>query len=132
MRRLARGVIASAMGFGGLLTACGDGGEGESTDTSSGSVETYCARLDDYLLAMGEGMQADTDDPQRWDAWAAEAEETAAVAPGELREHWDFIVDYSARMSEAGGALDAMEPGDVESNGNAGNAIVQDAQERCE
>jgi hypothetical protein len=129
MKRLASGVITSAIGFGGLLTACGDD---ESTDTNSDSVEAYCARLDDYLVAMGEGMRADADDPRRWDAWAAEAEETAAVAPSELREHWDFIVDYSARLSEAGGALDAMEPGDVENNGNAGNAIVQDAQERCE
>ena len=120
------------MGFGGLLAACGDGGGEEPTGTSAGSVEAYCARLDDYLLAIGEGMRAGADDPQRWDAWATEAEEAAAVAPDELREHWDFIVDYSARMSEAGGALDAMEPGDVEKNGDAGNAIVQDAQERCE
>jgi hypothetical protein len=129
VKRLASGVIASAMALGGLLTACGDD---ESTDTDSDAVEAYCARLDDYLLAVGEGIQADAGDPRRWDAWATEAEETAAVAPSELREHWDFIVDYSARMSEAGGAVDAMEPGDVENNGDAGNAIVQDAEERCE
>jgi hypothetical protein len=112
------GLVAALIAFTGLLTACG-------------SDEEYCAKLPDYFRAMGEGMQADTKDERRWDKWAAEAEATAAVAPSELEEHWDFLADYASRMSEAGGDLNAIKPDDVKKNGTAGNAVMLDARERC-
>jgi hypothetical protein len=124
-------VIALA-GFG---ASCGDDSTDETSDSndeSSGSSGDYCAKLPEYFSAMGAGMGADTTDPDRLDEWAAKAEEMAAISPAELQSHWDFIVDYSGRMAEAGGDPSALQEDDVEQNGEAGSAITVHGTQECE
>lgn len=124
MKRTSAAVVVALVGFN---AGCGD----DSNDEASGSSGEYCAELPEYFRVMGSSMAADATDSDRFDEWAAKAEDMAALAPDELRSHWDFTVDYSGRMAEAGGDLSALEPDDVEENGAAGNAIVKHATQEC-
>lgn len=120
MRRITSGLAVALIGLGVLTSGC------------SGSDEEYCEKLPGYLQTMGESMGGDLEDPKRLAGWADAAEDMADIAPSELQKHWDFIVDYSGRMSAAGAdAGKAIKSGDVKKNGEAGSAIMIDARERC-
>lgn len=106
-------------------------GCGDDSDDQAGDGGDYCAELPDYLGVMSASMAGDETDPDRFDEWAASAKEMAAIAPDELRDHWDFVVDYSDRMARAGGDLSALREGDVARNGEAGNAIIEHGTQEC-
>lgn len=120
MNRAMGGLLAVVVGAGALTSGC------------SAADAEYCAALPGYFKAAGENLTGLVDDQRQLKDWAAAVEETAALAPDELKQQWDSLTGYAEQVGAAGAdAVNAITPDEVKELGKAGKAVANDAAERC-